>query len=137
MITNSRIRQTEPVRLALPGILILAILFLGACASSGPSVATVDQSLTKASAAVSEAQEAGAQENAPLAFSEAQDKLQSAQKAKAEGDHEKALQLAEEAEVDAQYAQAKALSAKAEKAAEELQESIQTLREEINRKQSQ
>ena len=136
MITHKRIHQSGRARRsAFPGSLILALLFISACASSGPPIATVDQSMTKATTAVSEAQEADAQENAPLALSEAQDKLQAAQKAKADGNHAEALRLAEEAAVDAQYAEAKARSVKAEKAAKELQASIETLREEINRRQ--
>lgn len=129
---DTRIKRAEPPhRSVWPGTLIMALLLLGACASSGPSIAVVDQSLTKASTAVSEAEEVGAQQHAPLALSDAQEKMVQAQKAKADGRHAEALRLAEEAEVDAEYAEAKALSAKAEQAAKELRESIRTLREEI------
>jgi ABC-type Fe3+-hydroxamate transport system substrate-binding protein len=121
--------------LASFGVVTLTLFFLSACASSGPSTSTVDQSITRATTAVAQADAAGAREYAPLAFSNAEDKVRDSKKATASGDHPKALQLAEEAEVDAQFAEAKAVTAKAEKAAAEVQQSIKTLREEIVRKQ--
>ena len=136
-MNNSHEHQAERLRrLATPGVLALALMFLSACASSGPSVAVVDQTLMQASTAVSEAEELGAQEYAPLAFSDAQDKMREAQQAKADGNHAKAVRLADEAVVDAEYAEMKTLAAKAEEAAKELRESIRTLREEAATDQS-
>lgn len=131
---NSHKPQAEHLRRsALPGVLALAIMFLSGCASSGPSIAVVDQTLTEASKAVSKAEEVGAQEYAPLAFTDARDKVLGAQQAKADGNHAKALRLAEEAVVDAEYAEIKTLTVKAEEAARELRESVRALREEAAR----
>jgi len=130
MIHSHKPQAEHLRRSALPGVLAIALMFLSACASSGPSIAVVDQTLTEASTAVSEAEEVGAQEYAPLAFSDARDKMHGAQQAKADGNHAKAVRLAEQAVVDAEYAEIKTLAAKAEEAALELRESVRTLREE-------
>lgn len=132
--------KSRPARhrhaVALPGLFALALFLMSACASSGPSIAVIDDNLSQASTAVAEAEEVGAQEHAPLALSDAKDKLEAAQQAKADGKNAKAMRLADEAEVDAEYAEMKALSTKAELAADELRQSIQTLRQEIERGRS-
>jgi hypothetical protein len=48
-----------------------------------------------------------------------------------------ARQLADEALLDAQLAEVKALSVRAEKEAQEMRESIETLRSELNRRHTQ
>lgn len=133
MINTHKPRAEHLRRSAIPGVLALALLFLSACASSGPSIAVVDQTLTEASKAVSEAEQVGAQEYAPLAFTDARDKVQRAQQAKAAGNHAKAVRLAEEAVVDAEYSEIKTRAVKAENAARELRDSVRALREEAAR----
>jgi hypothetical protein len=119
----------------MPLLFVVALVFfLGACASTAPPSARLEQQLTRSSTAVDEAEEAGAQEHAPLALRDAEKKLRLAQEALAEGKQDKALRLAEQAEVDAELAEVTALSSKAQQAAQELHKSIQTLREEISRK---
>jgi hypothetical protein len=63
----------------------------------------------------------------------AREKLMRANQALAAKDYKTAQDLATQASADAQLAQSKANSAKATSAADELQQSIRTLREELNR----
>ena len=124
-------RITERLRSSVFTVIAaVSCLGFGACASTGPSLATVDQNLTLASTAVNEAEEVGAQEYAPLELSNAKDKMAGAQQAKADGKHAVAVRMAEEAVADAKYAEMKAMATKADQAAKELRENIKTLREE-------
>jgi len=66
----------------------------------------------------------------------ARDKMTRANQALAEHDYRAATDWANQAAADAQLAQSKANSAKAVSAAEELQKSIQALREELARSPS-
>lgn len=134
-MTQSTIQRERSRSFVLPSVPAAVLLLLSGCASTGPSIADVDQHLTRASTAVSEAEEVGAEQHAPLALSTAHEKMREAQEAKAEGDNDTALLLAEEAQVDAELAEMRALSMKAELAVKELRESIRTLREEIERTQ--
>jgi len=63
----------------------------------------------------------------------ARDKLAQAQAAERAGDWDKARRLAEQADIDAQVARAKIAADKSLKAAAELDASLATLREELNR----
>jgi hypothetical protein len=107
-----------------------AVLGLSACASD-KTPATADVAVSRA--AVANATSAGAADLAPAEMQSARDKLMRANQALAAKDYKTAQDLANQASADAQLAQSKASSAKATTAADELQQSIRTLREELNR----
>jgi hypothetical protein len=109
---------------------IAAVLGLSACASE-KTPATADVAVSRA--AVANATGAGAADLAPAEMQSAREKLMRANQALAAKDYKTAQDLATQASADAQLAQSKANSAKATSAADELQQSIRTLREELNR----
>lgn len=117
--------------------LVLAVLCtaltIGGCAST--QIPAPEADMAKARMAIESAQQADAQEHAPLELRRAQKKLEEAQHAVARSRHEQAKRLAEAAAVDAELAQVKAMSAKAQRAVAELRESIQALEAEIARNQ--
>jgi hypothetical protein len=108
---------------------IAAVLGLSACASE-KTPATADVAVSRA--AVANATSAGAADLAPAEMQSAREKLMRANQALAAKDYKTAQDLATQASADAQLAQSKANSAKATSAADELQQSIRTLREELN-----
>jgi hypothetical protein len=112
---------------------IAAVLGLSACASD-KTPATADVAVSRA--AVANATSAGAADLAPAEMQSAREKLMRANQALAAKDYKTAQDLATQASADAQLAQSKANSAKATSAADELQQSIRTLREELNRANS-
>lgn len=112
-------------------VLMLFGLSLVGCSSKLPPPT---QKIALSSAAINQAEASGAVEYAPVEMRSAREKLAQAQSAMNMEENKRALQLAEQAEVDAQLAEAKARTAKSQKAVSELQESIQTLKMEIERK---
>lgn len=120
-----------PLKLAIGGAAAAALLVqLGGCASQ-KTPATADVAVSRA--ALESAASAGAAEVAPAEMQAAQDKLMRANQALAARDYRSAADWANQAEADARLAQSKANSAKAAQAAEEVQRSIQALREELSR----
>ncbi len=122
----------------LPG-LALAVL-LTACASAPTN--KPDDALTKAEYAVAQAQQSNAGDNAPKLLYNANQKLDQAKQLAreedpSEEDYDKARRLAEEATVDAQLAQARSEAVQAQAQTQQVQESIDTLRQELNRKEAQ
>lgn len=109
---------------------VAAVLALSACASD-KTPATADVAVSRA--AVANATSAGAADLAPAEMQSAREKLMRANQALAAKDYKTAQDLANQASADAQLAQSKANSTKATAAADELQQSIRTLREELNR----
>jgi len=109
---------------------VAAVLGLSACASD-KTPATADVAVSRA--AVANATSAGASDLAPAEMLSAREKLMRANQALAAKDYKTAQDLANQASADAQLAQSKANSTKATAAADELQQSIRTLREELNR----
>jgi hypothetical protein len=83
---------------------------------------------------VTQAQSA-ASKDAPLEVHEAQTKLARAEDAMKRGEYESARRLAEQAEVDAKLAWTSAENARVQRAAAEVDRGIQTLREELERRQ--
>ncbi|MBP3193214.1 DUF4398 domain-containing protein [Natronogracilivirgula saccharolytica] len=83
---------------------------------------------------IQQAEQAGANDFAPLEIRDARKKLEMAQKAVEEKEYERALRLLEHARVDAELAQVKTLSGQSQKIVAELRENIRTLREEIGSK---
>ena len=111
--------------------LALTLAFaISACASLPPPTAQVEA----ASAALSHAAGAGANEFAPLDMKLAGNKLARARNALAAGDNELALSLAQESQADSQLAEARTGALKAEKTARAAMESDRVLREEMARK---
>lgn len=111
----------------------LSLLVLSSCA---PAVQPPVSQMALANEAVEEATAAGAYEYAPVELKAAQDKIEQAKAAMQAKDNLAAERLLKEAEVDAKLADAKSATAKSQKAVDELQKSIDLLREEINRKQA-
>lgn len=107
--------------------LIILLLVVGACASTKPPT----QKLAQTEAVINQAEQVGAQDYAPLEIREARKKLQRAKEMVSSQKYEKAARLAERAEVDAELAEAKALSEKAQNAVQQLRESIDLLKREI------
>ncbi len=102
--------------------------------SSSRRMAVPTSALAEAQKATAQAEQVGGREYAPLELRNASKKLEEARAAIRKKDHKKATQLVEQALVDAELAEMKSLSTKAQAAVTELQESIRTLRDEINRK---
>lgn len=112
-------------------MLIGATLSLASCASKPP---VPNEQLAVSKAAIEQAQRAQANEYAPVELRQAQDKLSQAQAAVQREDYDLAKRLAEQAEVDARHAETKSHSTKARNAVAEINESIQALREELERR---
>lgn len=106
-------------------------LALAACAASP----IPNERIAVAQASVQHAEQAGAQQFAPVELATARDKLERAQKAAADHDAQPATNLAEQANVDAEVAEATAQEHKSHQAEIELQESLQALRQEAARTQ--
>jgi len=113
---------------------ILAAVSAAGCASKG--VAPVE-SMTSAELVIKEAKDNNATINAPLELKFAEEKLAAAKAAVSREEFLQAKRFADEALMDAKLAEAKSLSVKAKKQAQEMRETIETLRHEIDRIQSQ
>jgi hypothetical protein len=114
------------------GILIGAGMLLGlAACASGPAP---DAEMAAAELALDQAEDADAAARAPAPYALARDKLERARAAMADGENVEARRLAEQALADAQLAQAAARSEIARQNATELRQSIETLREELARR---
>ena len=112
-------------------LLSLGLLALTACA---PAMQPPTSQMALAQSAVDKATSAGAYEYAPLELKMAQDKVEQAKTAMNAKDYVKAERLLEQAEIDAQLAEAKSSTTKSQKAVDSLQQGIDLLREEIQRK---
>ncbi|HET6630285.1 MAG TPA: DUF4398 domain-containing protein [Woeseiaceae bacterium] len=106
------------------------LLMLAACAASPERP---DQDLTRAEAAIDQAEQAGARQYGPVVLDDARSKLAQARTAVAEEEMLVAQRYAEEAALAADLAAAKARTGKAERAVDQLEKSIAVLREEIAR----
>jgi Domain of unknown function (DUF4398) len=118
-----------------PGILLFAVPLasIGACASSPDRPF---QDLARAEASIEQADQSGAQEYGATELDSARDKLAKARAAADSDENVAASRYAKEAAVDAELATAMTRERKAELAVEELNRSIETLREEIARNQA-
>jgi|WetSurMetagenome_2_1015567.scaffolds.fasta_scaffold1010822_1 hypothetical protein len=119
---------------ALSIAVILAAVGAAGCATK--EVAPVE-SMTSAELVIKEAKDNNATVNAPLELRFAEDKLAAAKAAVSREEFVRAKRLADEALMDAKLAEAKSLSVKAKKQAQEMRDTIETLRHEIDRIQSQ
>ncbi|MDY6993232.1 MAG: DUF4398 domain-containing protein [Pseudomonadota bacterium] len=105
----------------------MVVMFLGltSCATLNNAA---DEKIANAELAISLAQQDNAQKLAPRELRYAQDNLQNAQKAADNLDYQRAARLADRALIDAKWAQTKATSAQLRQAVDELQTTIETLR---------
>jgi hypothetical protein len=106
------------------------LLMLGACSVSKATkeaVARADTRLQQAQGAL------GNSEGGAVELQRARDHLQQAKEAVKDGDEEPAQRHAQQAELDVELAVAKAQNVPARKAADEMQASIQQLRQEAQR----
>jgi hypothetical protein len=117
------------------GAAAAATLALGAAGCASTPIP--NEKVAVAQASVQRAEQAGAVEYAPVEMQAARDKLARAQKAIADHDAQPATQLAEQANVDAQLAEATAQQHRSHKAAQELDASLQTLRQEAGKNTNQ
>jgi hypothetical protein len=119
----------KSIQAASPALFCAALL-LGACATTPPPP-TVE--MTRAKAAIEQAQRAGAREYATEYLNASMKKMDMAEAANAKGNNAEAARLVEESYADAHLAQVSAQSAKSAKAAADVDQSIQTLQHEANR----
>lgn len=106
------------------------VLTLSACASTPPPP---NDALNAAERAVGIAQEAGVSDYASPELKSAREKLVQAREAVAREDMAGAAVLAEQARLDAELATAKTAAAKAKAVNQEIIQSNETLRQELNR----
>lgn len=125
-----QIKSCSLLRLSMIACIVLVI---GACATT--NVPAPDTS--EAEAMIKQAEEAGAQEYAPVELRNAREKVEQAKAYVEQEKNAEALRMTQQASVDAELALIKARSAKAQEAVKQLQETIETLREEIERNQKQ
>ena len=119
-----------PVRRRILAFL-LPILLAASCASTPER--PVEQ-LTRAKTLIDQAEKTGAPRFAAAEIERARSKLNAAEAAASEGKQETSRQLATEAALDAEYAAALAAAAEAKQAAEEVEKSLESLREEAARR---
>jgi hypothetical protein len=110
--------------------LSLPLIFLVSCA--GPPERPVEE-LTRAKTLIEQAEKTGAPRFAAAELERARGKVAVAETAAARGDQETARRLAAEAALDAEYAAALAAAGEAKLAADEVQKSVESLREEAAR----
>jgi hypothetical protein len=124
--------MTHPLsaRLRAAGTGLLAAMLLGACAAVDTLPAA---EIAAAQAAISQAENVGAKNAAPVELLAAREKLEKADAAVREERFGDARRLAEAAEADAMLADRKARAAKAQSAAQELVRSNELLRIEAGR----
>ena len=112
------------------GLFIAGLLTLGACASAPqPPV----ESVQAAELAITNAEQARVADYASLELNQAREKLMAARKAVQQEDMVLAQRLADESRVKAELASAKAEMIKAKAVNDEMQDSINTLKEEMRR----
>jgi hypothetical protein len=101
------------------------------CATEGP---IPTEQLSRARALVEQADKANAQQYAPADLQRAHDELSSADKAVSDRRYNDARRYAEEAQADADLASARGSSGEAQRAAQEVHRSIDSLRQESERR---
>ena len=115
---------------AATAALFVSVTLLGGCASTPPEPTT---EMTRAQAAIEQAQRAGAGEYANDSLAASNKNMALAQVAIAKHDNAEAARLVEESYADAHLAQITAQSAKSAKDAADVDKSIETLRSESTR----
>lgn len=116
-------------------ISLLVILVASISACSGTPKPKTEMALSNS--ALQNAQVAGAKKHAPIELRTAQEKQALADSAYSKDKFTTAKQLSEQAAVDAEYARAKSEAQKSRNAVEEVEDSIQLIRTELDRSNSQ
>ena len=127
---GASLRQTTVTAGKLMGIAVGGLLLLAACASA-PLPPTAE--LQAAEMAIANAERDRVADYASVELSEARDKLRAAHSAVQQEKMAQAQRLAEQSRVDAELASARAEAARAEVVNQEMRESIDTLKLEIQR----
>lgn len=131
---NKRTRALRALSSRPAAIMTVALLFsAGGCASTPDRP---EGELATAAANIDQAQQAGAAEHSAAELAAAQDKLAKARAAADRDETEMARRLAEQAALDAELANAMTRSRKAESTVDELNDTIEALRDEIERNRS-
>ncbi|MCO6440959.1 MAG: DUF4398 domain-containing protein [Nitrococcus mobilis] len=119
--------STTPMRCCM---VLLAAVLLSACASAPPE--KPDDALSKAQYAINQAEQVVGRKSQSVPLYEAKQRLAKAHSLATEPkNYLKARRLAEEATLDARLAQSQAEARQAQAQKADLQESLETLREEI------
>jgi predicted nucleic acid-binding Zn-ribbon protein len=126
-----RIADQSRAVFVVPALVLTA--GLGACASNETRP---ERELVLAEAGIDQARQAGAAQHGSAELGAAQDKLNQARVAAERDEMPTARRLAQQAALDAELAAAKARNRKAEISVQELNDTIEALREEIERNQS-
>lgn len=127
-ITGKKRKNTA--RTLVYGLTIVGLLTLGACASVPQAP---DQNVQAAELAITNAEQARVADYASLELNQAREKLLAARNAVQQEDMVSAQRLADESRVKAELASAKAEMIKAKVINDEMQESINTLKQEMTR----
>jgi macrodomain Ter protein organizer (MatP/YcbG family) len=109
---------------------LIAAALLAGCATESERPT---QEMARAQTLIDQAEKAGAQRYAAAQLEQARAKLDEAQAADRKGKHDDAQQRATEAAADAELAVAMANSGEAQRAAADVQQSVDTLRDEAQR----
>lgn len=115
---------------------LLAAAMLASAAGCASAPDRPERELAAAEVTIQQAQQSGAARYGSAELSAAQQKLAAARTAAEREDMESARRLAQEAALDAELASATARNRKAESAVDELNDTIEVLRQEIARNQS-
>lgn len=115
------------------GLALIGTLLLGGCASTEPRP---NQSLNVTRAAITEAESAGAREAAPVLLNRARTRIDDARGLIDAEEYAEARRELEKATADARLAKARAQTAQAQRAVDELNETIDMLRERMLEEQS-
>ena len=119
------------LNIAKSTVLVLAVTQFAACSSGPPP----KQELSLTQASIRSAEAAGAISHAPKSLRIAQQKVETAETLMSKKQHDKAKLLLAEAMADAELAEATAAAEQSRVAYEELQQSIDLMKQEITRAQ--
>ena len=111
-------------------LMVFGIFWVAGCAEQFPRP---DDKLANVETAISRARESGANTLAPLDIKKAEEKLAAARASVKNEDNLKAAQLADEALADAELAEAKSRAEIQKKRSDDVKESVDTLRNELNK----
>ncbi len=119
-----------PRKLLLP-VLAGSLLWLGGCGSA-PSIPS--DKMASVETAIASAKDKEAQNYAAVELQKAEDKLAQAKQLAAQEEMEQASLLLEQALADARLAESKADAARIQKQKQEMKDTVDTLKKEVNRK---
>ena len=124
--------SAKRIRGGLTGAVLMGAAVLAGCAG----MPAPKEQIAVAQTAVNDAVRAGAPKYAPAELRLAEDKLKRALQMTDNRNQEEAKRLAEAAEVDARLAEAKATEARSREAANQVQQSLDALRQELRLNES-